>query len=64
MKCLDFALQSISFILRRVLLQAAKCNDMGPTALLSLRRKSCCGSLSPLKIYRPRQNLNRKHWVQ
>jgi hypothetical protein len=39
MKCLDFALQSISFILRRVLLQAAKCNDMGPTALLPLRRK-------------------------
>jgi hypothetical protein len=27
--------------------------DMGPTALLPLRRKACCGFLSPLNIHRP-----------
>jgi hypothetical protein len=31
---------------------------MGPTALLPLRRKSCYGFLSPLKIHRPRPGLN------
>jgi hypothetical protein len=31
---------------------------MGPTALLPLRRKSCYGFLSPLRIYRPRTGLN------
>jgi hypothetical protein len=31
---------------------------MGPTALLSFRRKKCYGFLSSLKIYRPRPGLN------
>jgi hypothetical protein len=31
---------------------------MGPTALLSFRRKSCYGFLSPLKIHRHRPGLN------
>jgi hypothetical protein len=31
---------------------------MGPTSLLPLRRKSCYGFLSPLKIHRPRPGLN------
>jgi hypothetical protein len=31
---------------------------MGPTALLPLRRKACCGLLSPLKIHCPRLSLN------
>jgi hypothetical protein len=33
-------------------------NDMGPTALLTLLRKACCGFLSRLKIHRPRPGLN------
>jgi hypothetical protein len=32
--------------------------DMGPTALLPLRRKWCSGFLSPLKIHRPRSGSN------
>jgi hypothetical protein len=31
---------------------------MGLSALLPLRRKSCCGSLSPSKIHRPRPGFN------
>jgi hypothetical protein len=31
---------------------------MWPTALLSLRRKSCYGFLSPLKVHHPRHGLN------
>jgi hypothetical protein len=34
------------------LLHAVKSYDMGPTALLPVRRKVCCGFLSPLKIHR------------
>jgi hypothetical protein len=32
--------------------------DMGPTALLPLRREWCSGFLSPLKIHRPRSGSN------
>jgi hypothetical protein len=32
--------------------------DMRPTALLPLRKESCYGLLSPLKIHRPRPGLN------
>jgi hypothetical protein len=32
--------------------------DMGPTALLPLRRKWCSGILSPIKIHRPRSGSN------
>jgi hypothetical protein len=34
----------------RVLQHAVKSYDMEPTALLPLRRKSCYGFLSPLKV--------------
>jgi hypothetical protein len=34
------------------LLHAVKSYDMGPPALLPIRRKVCCGFLSPLKIHR------------
>jgi hypothetical protein len=34
--------------------------DMGPTALLPLRRKVCCGFLSHWKISRPRPGLNQR----
>jgi len=37
--------------------------DMGPTALLSLRRKACWGFFSPLKIRRLRPGLNLRTWV-
>jgi hypothetical protein len=37
---------------------AVKSYDMGSTALLPLRRKSCCGLLSSLKVHRPRPGLN------
>jgi hypothetical protein len=36
---------------------------MGPMALLPLRRKACCGFLSPMKIHRPRPGLTREPWV-
>jgi hypothetical protein len=42
----------------RVILHAIKSYDMGPTALFPLRRKSCDGFLSPLKIHRSRPGLN------
>jgi hypothetical protein len=38
-----------SFILRRVLLHSVKSHDMGPAALLPLRKKACWGILSSLK---------------
>jgi hypothetical protein len=38
-------------------LHALKSYDMGPTALIPLRMKACCGLLSPLQI-RPRPGLN------
>ena len=37
--------------------------DMGPTALLPLRRKACWGFLSPWKIRRLRLSLNPRTWV-
>jgi len=37
--------------------------DMGPTALLPLRRKACWGFSSPLKIRRLRPVLNPRTWV-
>jgi hypothetical protein len=46
------------FILRSDVLHAEKSYDMGPTALLPLWRKACCGFSSPLKIQR------REPWVQ
>jgi hypothetical protein len=48
----------------RVLLSAVKSYDMGPPALLSIRRKVCCGFLSPLKIHRLGRALTRNLWVQ
>jgi hypothetical protein len=50
----------ISFYTSRVLQHALKSYDMGPTALLLLRRKSCYGFLSPLKIHRPWPGLIRR----
>ena len=37
--------------------------DMGPTALLPLRRKACWGFFRPLKIRRLRPGLNPRTWV-
>ena len=37
--------------------------DMGPTALLPLRRKACWGFFSPLKIRRFRPGSNPRTWV-
>ena len=37
--------------------------DMGPTALLPLRRKACWGFFSPLKIRRLQPGLNPWTWV-
>jgi hypothetical protein len=50
---MNLALRSVFFILRRVLWHAVKCCDMGLTTLRSLRRKACCGILSPLKMHLP-----------
>jgi hypothetical protein len=48
----------MSSILRRVVYHAVK-SYVWPTALLSLRKKACCGFLSPLKkIYRLRPGFN------
>jgi hypothetical protein len=38
-------------------------NDMGPTALLPLRRKACWGFFSPLKVRRLWPGLNPRTWV-
>jgi hypothetical protein len=46
------------FHICRVLWHAVNSYDMGPTALLPLRRKSCYGLLSPLKVYHLRSGLN------
>ena len=37
--------------------------NMGPTALIPLRRKACWGFFSPLKIRRLRPGLNPRTWV-
>jgi hypothetical protein len=46
-----FFLQSISFILVG-LFNMPRIYDMGPMAIISLRRKACYGFLSPLRILR------------
>jgi hypothetical protein len=55
---LDFAVRIISFILRRVHWHTVKSYHMGLPALLLLRRKVCCGFLSPLKVYCSLPGLN------
>jgi hypothetical protein len=55
---MDFTLRSIPFIFRRDLYHAVKSYEMGPTALLPLRRKKYCGFLWPLKVHCPRTGLN------
>jgi hypothetical protein len=50
----------ISFIPLWVFEHAVKSYDMEPKPLLNLRRKSCYGFLSPLKIHRPRPGLNQR----
>jgi hypothetical protein len=54
----QFRLRSTTVILLRDLHHAVKFCNVGPTALLPLRRNSCYGYLSPLKIHRPRPGLN------
>jgi hypothetical protein len=56
-KCMSFA-YDVSPIFCRFVKRAVKSYDMAPTALLSLRRESCYGFLSPLKIHRLRPGLN------
>jgi hypothetical protein len=51
-KITNLAFQISFVILRSEFLQALKSYDMGPPSLPSLRRKACCGFLSPLKIHR------------
>jgi hypothetical protein len=48
----------------RDLEHAVKSYDMGPPALLPVRRKVCCGCLSPLKIHRLGRVWTREPWVQ
>jgi hypothetical protein len=43
---------------------AIKSYDMGPPALLHIRRKVCCGFLSLLKIHRLSRVWTRDPWVQ
>jgi hypothetical protein len=50
--------RTISVILRRDIQHDVKSDDMVTMALLPLRRKSCYGFLSPLKIHRPQPGLN------
>jgi hypothetical protein len=54
----EFRLTKYLFHASKGFLICRKILDMEPTALLPLRRKSCCGSWSPLKIYRHRPDLN------
>jgi hypothetical protein len=54
----QFRLRSTTVILLRDLRHAVKFCHVGPTALRPLRRNSCYGYLSPLKIHRPRPDLN------
>jgi hypothetical protein len=49
---LEFCWHSISIIVRKVLQHAVQSYDVGLLALLTIRRKVCCGFLSPLKIHR------------
>jgi hypothetical protein len=53
-----FCRRSFSFHTPQGYFTCRKFYDMGPTALLTLRRKACCGFLSPLKIHLPRQGLS------
>jgi hypothetical protein len=48
------ALQSFLLILASDFWNAVKSYDMGPTALLPIRRKACCGFLSPRPYLNPR----------
>jgi hypothetical protein len=43
---------AVIFDMSTDLLNAVKSYDMGPPALLPIRRKVSCGFLSPLKIHR------------
>jgi hypothetical protein len=46
----EFCLQVVSFHTFGVLYHAIKSYGVEQTALLPIRRKSCCGFLTPLKI--------------
>jgi hypothetical protein len=48
----------------RDLLHVVKPYVMGPPALLPIRRKVCCGFLSPLEIHRIGRARTRNLWVQ
>jgi hypothetical protein len=48
----------------RDLEHAVKSYDMGPPGLVPVRRKMCCGFLSPLKIHRLGRVWTRNPWVQ
>jgi hypothetical protein len=45
----------------RDLLRAVKSYDMGPPALLSIRREVCCGFVSPVKIHHHGRARTRNH---
>jgi hypothetical protein len=45
-------------------LYASKSYDMGPPALIPIRRKVCCGLLSPLEIHRLGRDWTRDPLVQ
>jgi hypothetical protein len=48
----EFSLRNIYVNTSKLYLHAVKSYYMGPTALLPLRSKPCCGFLSPSKIQR------------
>jgi hypothetical protein len=54
----EFCLQESLFIPLGFLQHSVKSYDMGPTALLTLRRMSCYRLLSPIKIHRLQPGLN------
>jgi hypothetical protein len=54
----EFCLHVYLFMPRSILYHTIKSYDMGPPALLPIRRKVCCGFLEPLKTHRPRPGFN------
>jgi hypothetical protein len=54
---MDLTFEVCVFNFEVIFLHGVKSYDMGPTALL-LRKKACCGHLSPLKIHRLRPGFN------
>jgi hypothetical protein len=63
-KEMNLAFEVHLFTLRSYFLHAAKFYNMKPIALLPLRRKVCCGFLSPLKIHHLGRVWTGEPWIQ